>query len=38
MNQASREERLTPIGNCCVAVNLVSHDTGEKVRGCRCEV
>lgn len=27
--QASKEKVLTPIGNCCVAVNLMSHDAGE---------
>ena len=29
---------LTPVRDCYVAVELMSHDAGEKVRGCRCEV
>lgn len=37
-NQASKEKVLTPIGNCRVVVNFMSHDAGEKVRGCWCEV
>lgn len=36
--QASKEKFLTPIGNCRVVVNLMSHHAGEKIRGCRCKV
>lgn len=38
MNQASKEKGLTPIGNCCMAVNFMSHDAGENVRGYWCEI
>jgi hypothetical protein len=37
-DQTSRENGLTPKCNCCVAVNFMSYDAGENIRGFWCEV
>ena len=37
-NPASREKGLTPKSDCCVAIDLMSHDAREKIRGCWCDV
>ena len=37
-NQASRDKGLTPKSDCCEAIDLMSHDAREKIRGCWREV